>query len=129
MDESTLKSALMRQIRDDLPGFVAQRHEDVRTSGIPDISLDGRARGSWWECKYGTPDFQSSGIQELTMLRLAAASYARYIIWEERDGRKRTMIVHPRHIGERDLHGFAEAWCVGFNQRFVVDQMGKVHGL
>lgn len=127
--ESALKSALMAEIKAHLPGFVAQRHEDVRTSGTPDLSLTGRARTSWWEFKHGTPDFESHGIQELTMLRLAASSFhARYVVWEERRGVKRTLVVHPKHIECEDLGAVAEAWWVEFDLRQLVDHMRRVHG-
>lgn len=124
MNESLLKSALIKELKLQLPGFVALRHADVRTSGIPDLSLTGRTHTTWWEFKHGTPSFASSGIQELTMLRLAAAGYARYVVWEEKLGIRRTLVVHPRQIGAVD----AEAWCTGFDHRFVVAFMRKVHG-
>jgi hypothetical protein len=122
-DESGLKSKLMAQIKLDLPKFVALRHEDVRTAGIPDLSLTGFARTTWWEFKHATPDFESHGIQELTMLRLAAAGFARYVIWQERGGVKRTLIVHPKHI--RTL--LTETSCSGHDYQFLTDYMRKVH--
>jgi hypothetical protein len=122
-DESGLKSALMKVVKQRLLTLVALRHEDVRTAGIPDLSLTGFGHTTWWEFKHGTPDFTSSGIQELTMLRLAAVGYARYVIWEEGRGIKRTMIVHPKHLS--DL--VATAWCTGFNHQWIVEQMRIVH--
>lgn len=123
--EIELKGKLMEAIRARFAGVVAFPHQDVVSIGIPDISLTGFGRTTWWECKHGTPDFESQGRQELTMLRLAAAGFARYIIWHENaDGTsKRTLIVHPKQIG--DL--IAEEWCVGFNFQFVVDYMKRVH--
>ena len=123
-DESSLKSGLMKELKAHLPGFVALRHEDMRSAGIPDLSLTGCARTTWWEFKYGMPSFKGSGIQELTMLRLAAAGYARYVVWEEKRDVKRTLIVHPKQVGTMD----AEAWCTGFDHRFVVEFMKKAHG-
>jgi|SRR6185436_505840 len=124
-DESTPRSALMRMIKLALPHFVALRHEDVRTRGIPDLSLTGLGRTTWWECKHATPDFKSQGIQELTMLRLAAAGYARYIIWrEEADGSdKQTLIVHPEHLATLT----PEAWCAGYDHRWMVEQLARAH--
>lgn len=123
-NESSLKSALMEQIKLQLPRFVALRHEDVRTAGIPDLSLTGMGRTSWWEFKHGTPDFDSTGIQELTMLRLAGSGFARYVIWQERNGILRTLVVHPKHVD--DL--MAEESCIGFDHRFLVGYMKQVHG-
>lgn len=122
-DESGLRSALMREVKLVLPGFTALRHEDVRTSGIPDLSLTGLKRTTWWEFKHGTPDFDSTDIQELTMLRLAAAGYARYVIWHEKRGIKRTLVVHPKHLGDLT----PEVWCVGFDHRFIVEFMRSAH--
>ena len=124
-NESQLKSKLMELIRDGLPGFVAIRHEDVRRAGIPDLSLTGYGKTSWIEIKHGTPDFDSTGIQELTMLRLAAAGYARYLVYiENQDGsNKRTLIVHPKRL--KDLE--PEAWCLGYNHRWVIDFLKDRH--
>lgn len=124
--ESTLKSRFLAELRL-FPGFVIIRHEDVRTSGIPDLSLTGYGKDSWIEIKHGTPDFQSEGIQELTMLRLAGAGYARYLIYrEDKNGQsKKTMIVHPTHI--KDLE--AEAWCIGHNHKWAAEFFRKRHQL
>ena len=123
--ESPLKSKLMEHIKLHMKDFVAMRHEDIRTSGIPDLSLTGYGKTTWWEVKHGTPNFDSRGIQELTMLRLAGAGYARYLIYiEDADGNnKRTLIVHPKHIGDME----AEAWCIGHNHRWVIEFFRKVH--
>lgn len=107
------------------PTLVALRHEDIRTVGIPDMSITGFGRTCWWEFKAATPRVVSTGIQELTMLRLAAAGFARYIVWQEhRDGsNKRTLIVHPTNL--KDL--LPEAFCIGYDMRFLVDYILKVH--
>lgn len=123
--ESVLKSRLVDAIKKTMPGCVLIRHEDVRTSGIPDFSLTGYMRTSWWEVKHGTPKFDSTGIQELTMLRLAGAGFARYIIYDENKvgQNKRTLIVHPKHL--KDLE--PEVWCVGHDHRFIVEYITSVH--
>jgi hypothetical protein len=115
----------MEMIKLHLPGFVAIRHEDVRRSGIPDLSLTGHGKDSWLEIKHGDPDFDSEGIQELTMLRLAAAGYARYLIYmEDKDGgNKRTLIVHPKHLGDLE----PEAGCMGHDHRWVVEFLRERH--
>ncbi len=128
--ESALKSAFMQQLKQDLPGFVAIRHEDVRTSGTPDLSITGAGRTSWWEFKHATPHWTGTGIQELICCRLAAAGYCRFVIWwESATGLgKRTMIVHPKVIHER------QGWTVmpeevtpGFDHRWLVQQIKDVH--
>lgn len=124
--ESELKSALMRELRATIPGAVAMRHEDRFTSGIPDLSVTVGNCTTWWEFKHAVPSYVTDGIQELTMLRLAAAGYARYVIWHETHGGfKRTMIVRPRDI--KDLT--PEAFCVGFDHKWLVNEIRKAHRL
>src|SRR5262245_1934486 len=124
--EADLVSKLMVLLRTRVGDkIVALRHEDVRTCGIPDLSTTGFGRTCWWEFKHGTPNFQSTGIQELTMLRLARNGFARYVIWrEEADGsEKQTHIVHPK-----DLKALAGIMTTGFSMDFVVDYMLRLHG-
>ena len=122
--ESGLKSKLMAELRKHAM-IVALRHEDVRTAGIPDLSTTSGGRTVWWECKHGTPLFGTTGIQELTMLRLAAAGLARYIIWQENaDGTERqTLIVRPSNLKSLT----AEVSCAGFNMRFLAEYIFKAH--
>lgn len=130
--EAKLKSNLMIMLRQALPKYVLFRHEDKFTSGIPDISITGFAKTSWFEVKHATPDFDSPGIQELTMLRLAAAGFhARYIIFtEDKNGDfKKTFIIHPKYIklfSQKD--GVAvEASCLDFNNKFLLEYIRGVH--
>lgn len=123
-DESGLKSKLLKQISLRLPGFIALRHEDVRSSGIPDLSLTGFGRTSWWEFKHAAPTLKSKGIQELTMLRLAGAGFARYVVWEEnKHGIQRTLVVHPKNL----VSMTPEEWFVGYDHKAIVEYMRKVH--
>jgi hypothetical protein len=123
-NESSLKSELMQQFKLRLPNYVALRHEDVRTAGIPDISLTGYRRTTWLEAKHDDDDgFKSTGIQELTMLRLASAGCARYIIWQEKKGIRRTLIVHPKGLKTLDT----KLWCAEFNFDWLVEQVERVH--
>lgn len=92
MIEHPLKAKLTSVLRKELTGFVILRLEDKLQSGIPDMVITGNNRTSWWEIKAGA--FHSKGIQELTLIRLARAGYARYIIFRE----DRILIVHPNNI-------------------------------
>ncbi len=121
--ESSLKSALMATIKRELHNFVVFRHEDVRTNGIPDLSCTGYGKTSWWEVKHATPKFSSTGIQHLTMQRLAAAGIAYYILYYELKGNKRTLIVHPRHLTELQ----PDTACTGFDHQLVTDFIKTVH--
>jgi hypothetical protein len=125
-EESKYKGQLMETFREQLPRFVAIRHENTAHSGTPDISIDGMGKCSWLEVKHGTPNFDSDGRQELLCLRLAGANFCRYVIYHEdaQGNNKRTLIVHPKNL--RDL--IPETFCVGFNHQFVVDYIKKRHG-
>jgi len=124
-NESVLKSKMMIAIKLGLPGFIAFRHEDVRSVGIPDLSLTGNGRTSWWEAKYDDDDgFKSTGIQELTMCRLARHGHARYIVWENKKNIRRTLIVHPTNIGTC----VPEVFCRGFDMSWLIDYMQNTHG-
>lgn len=99
MTEAKLKAKLMVAARRALTGWVCERHEEYFRSGWPDISFSGLQRTSYLEAKLAAPRLRTDGIQELTCLRLAAASFhCRYLVWEERKGVRRTAIVHPGHI-------------------------------
>ena len=123
--EAKLKTKLVEHLRKMYPGYVVLRHEDRFTFGIPDISVTGHGRTSWWEAKHANPDFESLGYQELTMLRLSAGGYARYIIWEEIGDVKRTLIVHPKLLC--DWSSRHESYSVGFNHHWMGEQIQKVH--
>lgn len=121
--ETELKQQLMATIREGLPRCKAFRHEDMFTSGIPDISVTWLNKTSWWEVKHGTPYFESKDIQERSLLQLAGAGLARYIMYYEKDFIKQTLIVHPK-----DLKGLIpEHRSMGFDHRWVVRMIRKYH--
>lgn len=128
--ESELKSAFLHELKRSLPGFEAIRHEDVRTSGTPDLSITGAGRTSWWEFKHCTPRWTGHELQELMCHRLAVAGYCRYVFWwESASGLgQRTMIVHPRTVRERTgWQVVPEEVCPGFDHRWLVQQVKAVH--
>jgi hypothetical protein len=127
MNEATLKNQLVKKLRELMPGFVILRHEDRHTAGIPDISVTGCGRTSWWEVKHANPDWKSRGIQELTCMRLAAAGICFYITYEDKTGVKRTIISTPREAAATG--GLEGEWTRGFDHRFVATFIMKVHGL
>lgn len=101
----------------------------------PDRCIFGNQQTTLWECKHGTPGFDSPGDQELMCMRLARVVYCRYVLWlENPDGsNKTTLIVHPRVIAERkskrDRHWMddAEAFCVGHDMRWLVNYVRGIH--
>jgi len=126
--EGELKSKFNSELKR-LPGFYVLQYA---TNGAPDRSIVGAGRQTNWEAKHGTPDFKSLGDQELLCCRLAVAAHCRYIIWQETHGSigPKTMIVHPLKVMNRTSWFVeAEAWCIGFDMRWLVDQIAKAHGV
>lgn len=123
--EAELKAAWRRAMKLHLPGFLLLQYA---TPGAPDTEVVGLGVTTRWEFKHGTPDFCSPGLQELVCMRLAAADHCRYVLWTERRGIQRTLIVHPKAMHERDgWEPGAEAWCHGFDVRWLVEYVRKAH--
>lgn len=125
--EAELKSKFGQELKRQLPGFYVLQYS---TNGAPDREIIGAGVSSRWEMKHATPDFASPGDQELMCCRLAVAAHCRYVVWWERGIIQKTMIVHPRKVMGRtswDLE--AESFCVGFDMRWLVEQVRKVHGI
>ena len=128
-EESRLKSELMLSIKMRLPHFLALRHEDVRTRGIPDMTVTGNGRTTWFEIKHGTPLFESEGYQELTCRRLASKGFCRYVVYRENaaGADKVTMIVHPDQVARGQWQMEAEVTVQGYNHTFVADYIHDTH--
>lgn len=127
--ESTLKARLLERVHEALPRFVVLQLVDS-SNGMPDWLIAGNGVISMLEFKHATPAFYSSGIQVLTARRLAANGQCRYVVFWERDGEKRTHVVHPRDV-EFGRNGTvrAELTAEGFDLDFVIDYIRKVHTL
>jgi len=126
MQEDKPKAELTQLLRSELLRFVVFRHEDKTTYGVPDTSVTGNGKTSWWEIKLANPDFKSHGQQELNMRRLAnIGHFARYIIYEEIKGKRLTYIVHPKDFGEWREN--AELILDGWDHRNVVAYIAEVH--
>ena len=116
----------MLALKEELPDAVCIRIEDKFKSGTPDLVVNHNKESSWYEVKYADPEFDSEGIQELTMRRLDRSSFhARYIVYDESLGTKRVLIVHPRNIHRWSTH--YELVIKGFNHRGVAQYIQRVH--
>jgi hypothetical protein len=100
VNEADLKRELMKLLRLHRPQWVYIRHEDRFTSGIPDLSVTGNGRTTWWEVKLvkDGKDIVDKKIQEGITTRLAENGFCAYIIYEVWFGRKRTHIIHPNDL-------------------------------
>lgn len=125
MNEAKLKADLVHTVRQMFKKFVVERSEDRQIHGIPDINITGNKRNSRWEVKHANPGFECRGIQELMMIRLDLAGYARFIVYWEKGEIKRTYIVKPSDIGKpiEEWDTFTE----GFSHIWVVEAIRKVH--
>lgn len=122
--EALLKAAFTKELRRQMPTFLVLHYA---TAGAPDREIVGAGRTTRWECKHATPGYDSIELQVLTCRRLALADHCRYIFWMEKKGTKRTMILHPERIHDKTLT--PETWCIGFDMRWLVDQVAHAHGL
>lgn len=98
MTEHTLLDALLTTLREALPDAVITKHADGLTAGTPDFSVVWKGRTSWWETKLATPLVHGTGLQHLTMRRLAAHGDAWYVIWRKEGSVLTTNIVRPRDL-------------------------------
>jgi len=124
MTETVLVSALVQTLRKAFPSFVIFKHADKFTFGVPDISVTGRMKTTWLEVKYADPTFLSSGVQELAMKRLSATSYGWYVIYDENEGHRRTLLVVPELLSEWKTQHIA---VDTFDHEWVAMVIGKVH--
>lgn len=93
--EAELKRTLVATLK---RRFFVQTHSEARKYGVPDLSVSGNGKTSWYELKHATPNFTTQGVQELTCLQLAKHSFCRYIIYYEWQNTLNTFIVHPIEV-------------------------------
>lgn len=120
--EGELKSAFSKEFKKQLPHFLVLFHS---SRAAPDRSITGGGRTSFFEFKHGTPNFETHGDQLLMCRRLAAHGFCRYVIWEEKDGVKRTLVIHPERIHDGTM--VSEDWCGGFDHKWLTSYIKKIH--
>jgi hypothetical protein len=128
--ETGLTNELLKLMRRELRGFVIFKHADKFRHGVPDISVTSHVT-SWLEVKHADPGFDSKGIQELTMLRLANMGPAFYIIYAEPRGSyypRQTMMILPTDIGRwEELRSDPLVLTQGFDHKWVVEKIRMLH--
>src|SRR6266702_4491645 len=125
MNEAALKAELTKTARELLQGFVVLRHEDKSTYGIPDLSITGCWKTSWLEVKFANPDFNSKGIQDLTLRRLSHVGLAYYVVYQiDKDKDKFVHIVHPRDLVDWVAKGEMR---IGFDHLWVIEKIRESH--
>lgn len=124
MNEATLSTALVKTLRTELPGSVVFKHSDKVTSGIPDITVTWNGRTTWIEVKFANPKVVDTGVQALTMKRLANAGSAMYVIYSP--GQIGTRLVHPGSLHYWEAQYTTAA--LGFNHKAVAEWVRAAHG-
>ena len=124
ISETTLRAALRDKLAEVLPNAVVLIHEEDVTkgaeAGVPDMSVTHGGKTLWIECKYGTMrrPWKSRDIQQRTAIRLARHGLCFYLLWEQGDGDRRTVVVHPKYLYHATEHGMI---ADGFNHQFVAN--------
>ena len=128
-NEDGLTTALLRELKTRCPRLEVLHHRDI-TAGIPDLSITGYGRTTWWELKHARPTFKSCGIQRLRCRRLAAGGVCLYVLYHEGPNGKRTMIVHPMDIMTSLVNANDVVWfekTAGFDHAWVCDRVMDRH--
>jgi hypothetical protein len=113
---------LLRLLRTRVAGNgVVFKHQDARTTGIPDLSVTLGGKTSWWEGKVVRHDRVTGvGLQHQVMRELAVAGTAWYVVW---DGIG-VGLVEPRYItptGKFTCYRFINNDDVSKLNEYVID--------
>ena len=129
MKEKDLKDGLVARIRGEMLWSVVIRHEDKGTAGIPDISVTATKRTTWIEVKHANPGLSGKGIQNILCCRLDDVGHCVYVVYEERRGIRRTLILNPHSLREGKIGelGPRERMITGFSHDFVVSYLKETH--
>lgn len=88
-EEAKYRADFVKSIRLSIPSALVFRHEDIRTAGIPDISISRGGRTVWVETKANK--FESKGLQFENLRRLSGF----YVVFS----REGTVIADPVTLG------------------------------
>lgn len=122
-NEDGLTVALVKELRVNYPRLTVLRHRDI-TAGIPDLSITGYGRTTWWELKHARPSFASRGVQRLTCRRLAAGGTCFYVVYHQHDSGRSTLIVHPDAVMRSPMNASDLEWVEAaddFNHRWACE--------
>lgn len=129
MTEAELKDRLVEYLRNTIPRAIVFRHEDKNTAGIPDITITLRGRTLWLEVKFANPDIRGRGLQKLTCLRLSREGYCWFLIYEQKNGVKRTYFILPEDVvSETPKEIPDECMSPGFDHEFAAHFIRRVCG-
>lgn len=125
MTESDLTQQQMVYCRTLMPGAEVLKHADRFNAGYPDFTVTWKWITSWWEVKfYDDMAFKSPKVQEIQCQKLATQGVCNYIIFEQRRGVRRTLIVAPKEIERWDQ---SADFAPGFNHAWVARYIALAH--
>ena len=128
--EVTVRRDLKKALQARLPNAMILRHEDLYTSGIPDLSISYAGKTSWWEIKYADPHCKTTRIQQHTCTQLNLQGFCcRYIIFRRELGD-----LWPRQIRVCTPADFQDWQFLGtvisegsFDYDALVDYIMRIH--
>ena len=125
LTESDLVQALKKFVKGLLPFAIFIKLADRFNSGYPDVTVTWRGITSWWELKhYDNEAFKSPELQETRCKQLGEQGICHYVIYEERKGVRRTLIVAPKDMDHWEQ---TNNWAPGFDHTFVVKFIRQCH--
>lgn len=125
--ENKLKAKLVETARTVEPSWIWLPITERYKSGIPDLLVSGNHQTSFWELKFADPDFNSQGIQELTMRRLEIQSgRAFYVVFK--DATQTIHLVKPSLLAHWENSTAAHV-VSGFVFKDVIQFIKLVHTL
>ena len=96
VNEAGVTRKLVTALIQHMPHALVLRHVVRFSAGIPDLSVSGGGRTTWWEVKLANPGCTSKEIQQYICARLDSANFCRYLIYELRT--KNIWVVKPDHF-------------------------------
>ena len=128
--EVTVRRDLKKALQARLPNAMILRHEDLYTSGIPDLSVRYAGQTSWWEGKYADPHCKTTRIQQHTCTQLNLQGfYCGYIVFRREHKGK-----WPRQIWVASPDAFTNWKTTGlvisegsFDYDALVDYISRTH--
>lgn len=108
MSEATLKTRVIRKIKETFPHWYVIAHHERTKHGVPDLSITGEGVTIWLELKYAKPALHARSIQDVTCQKLAnAGGNCYYLIFFEAPRGRETIIATPGAV-------FNDTWITNY---------------
>lgn len=127
-EETKHKRKLVQVLKQQLPGSVVLRHEDLFRAGIPDTTVTWKKQTWWLEVKHATPEIDGTGIQLHTARQLADQGHCLFVVYYQDETATRTLLLHPWEVFKgswKDDVYDPQRSCEGINHRFVAEYVRR----